>query len=160
MKTVFTLLLALSLFGCSTDKGKLISENDAGGTVQSDAKVSKVESSGEVNAYTFEVTVESPDTGCDQYADWWEVVDLEGHLIFRRILAHSHVNDQPFTRTGGAVEIAEDQEVYVRVHMNNSGYASQGQKGTVANGFQATELEADFAEDLAESDPLPNGCAF
>lgn len=138
----------------------MLADNDAAKNVQGITRVAKVGHSGQENAYTFEVTIESPDTGCDQYADWWEVIDLDGNLIYRRILAHSHVTEQPFTRTGGTVEISKDDEVYVRMHMNNSGYASQAQKGSVENGFQATELEEDFAKDLEETEPLPDGCAF
>ena len=122
--------------------------------------VIKVEFSGEENAYTFNVTIASPDTGCDQYADWWEVIDLDGNLIFRRILAHSHVNEQPFSRSGGAVDIAATTEVYVRAHMNNLGYGSAVQKGSIANGFTPATLDVDFAKTLQEQEPLPDGCDF
>jgi hypothetical protein len=138
----------------------MLAENDASMSLQGVMQVTKIEVSGEENDYTFEVTIESPDTGCDQYADWWEVVDLEGNLIHRRILAHSHVTEQPFTRAGEGVAIAKDEKVYVRMHMNNSGYAARAQEGSVENGFQAVELDEDFAENLAEEEPLPDGCAF
>jgi len=72
-------------------------------TQQESARVTKVTVSGEANNYNFSVTIASPDTGCDQYADWWEVFTEDGVLIYRRILAHSHVTEQPFTRSGGAV---------------------------------------------------------
>ena len=67
-----------------------------------------VDVTGEENAYTFSIGILSPDTGCDQYADWWEIVSLDGDLIYRRILAHSHVNEQPFVRSGGPVAIHEE----------------------------------------------------
>jgi hypothetical protein len=160
MKHFLLLLIPFWLGSCSTDKEKMLAENDASGNLQGSAQVTKVTFSGEENAYTFEVTIESPDTGCEQYADWWEVIDLEGNLIYRRILDHSHVTEQPFTRSGEDIEISQDKEVYVRMHMNNSGYVAQAQKGSVVNGFQATELDVTFAKDLEKAAPLPDGCAF
>lgn|SRR5665811_831078 len=160
MKHFPLLLILLWLGSCSTDKEKMLAENDSIIALQGVTHVAKIEVSGNANAYTFAVTIESPDTGCDQYADWWEVVDLDGHLIYRRILDHSHVTEQPFTRSGENIGLAENKVVYVRMHMNNSGYSIQAQKGSVENGFQATELDVKFAEDLEKVAPLPDGCAF
>ena len=39
--------------------------------------VTAVTFSGQANNYTLSVTIESPDTGCDQYADWWEVFNAD-----------------------------------------------------------------------------------
>lgn len=38
------------------------------------ADVTSVIISGEDSQYQFMVTISSPDTGCEQYADWWEVL--------------------------------------------------------------------------------------
>lgn len=160
MKHFLLLLILLWLGSCSTDKDKMMAENDAGAIFQGVTQVTNIEVSGEEKAYTFRVTIESPDTGCDQYADWWEVVDLEGNLIYRWILDHSHITEQPFTSSGENIEVAEAKEVYVRMHMNNSGYAAQAQEGSVENGFQPTELDAGFAKNLEKASPLPDGCAF
>ena len=135
-------------------------ENDANATLQAAAGVTKIEVSGQGNAYTFEVTIKSPDTGCAQYADWWEVIDLDGQLIHRKTLDHSHVTEQPFTRPGENIELAANKEVYVRMHMNNSGYVAQAQKGSVEKGFEATQLDVAFANDLEYMPPLPDGCTF
>ena len=124
------------------------------------AEVIKVKVTGSINDYTFSVTLKSPDTGCDQYANWWEVISPGGDLIYRRILGHSHVNEQPFTRSGGVVSITNDQEVIVRVHMNNIGYSSNAMKGSATNGFKPVILDRDFAIDLETSEPQPSGCAF
>ena len=124
------------------------------------AQITEVAVSGSPNNYTFNVTIASPDTGCDQYADWWEVISPEGALHYRRVLLHSHVNEQPFARTGGPVAIEADTEVYIRAHMNNLGYGVQIFKGSVSGGFIQDSLAADFAIELATTEPLPDGCAF
>ena len=160
MKSLHFMLLTFWLCCCSTDKEKILAANESAMLSLGTAQVTNVSFSGDANAYTFNVTVESPDTGCDQYADWWEVIDLEGNLIYRRVLAHSHVTEQPFTRSGNNIKLAADTQVYVRAHMNTSGYGSKAQKGSVENGFIAAELEVDFAKDLEKEEPLPTGCAF
>lgn len=124
------------------------------------ATVEAVEVTGSEQAYTFAVTLASPDTGCDQYADWWEVITQEGDLIYRRILVHSHVDEQPFTRSGGPVEIAADQTVIVRGHMHPSGYGDQAMTGSVVEGFTATTVAPDFVQDLALVPPLPQDCTY
>ena len=72
------------------------------------ADVLTVAVTGQANAYQFNVQVASPDTGCDQYADWWEALSEDGQLLYRRVLLHSHVSEQPFTRSGGSVAIDPD----------------------------------------------------
>jgi len=131
---------------------------DAEATVAAD--VVDVSTRGEPGDYAFEVTVKSPDTGCDQYADWWEVLSTDGELLYRRILAHSHVNEQPFTRSGGPVAIDADEAVIVRAHMNPTGYGGQAMRGSVDEGFQPVELPVDFAADVEDQEPQPSGCAF
>ena len=156
------LILVLILSGCSavgqseiipTKETTVIRENAV-------AKVIEVEATGKPNGYTFAVTVSSPDTGCDRYADWWEVITPEGELIYRRVLLHSHVDEQPFRRTGGSVAIEPQQEVIVRVHMSPDGYSPLAQKGTVQSGFSATTLSEKFAANLESVEPLPQNCAF
>jgi len=124
------------------------------------ADVLSVAVSGSENAYTFAVEIRSPDTGCQQYADWWEVISEDGKLIYRRILTHSHVSEQPFTRSGAAVAIGADTVVIVRAHLHPGGFGGAAFKGSVQAGFEATQLDADFARDLERIDPLPDGCAF
>ena len=118
---------------------------------------------GSENNYNFSVTLESPDSGCGQYANWWEVVSEDGKtLIYRRILGHSHVDEQPFTRSGGGVEIDANREVIIRGHMHPTGYG-QGviaMKGSVANGFSTYKLEEEFGIALENTAPQPSGCAF
>ncbi len=124
------------------------------------ADVVSVEATGEPGAYTFEVGISSPDTGCDRYADWWEVLSEDGGLLYRRVLTHSHVDEQPFVRPGGPVEVATDQLVWVRAHMHPGGYGGRAAKGSVAGGFELVDLEAGFASAAAAQEPLPRGCRF
>jgi hypothetical protein len=125
------------------------------------ADVTAVSVRGQEGAWTFDVTVASPDSGCGQYADWWEIVDDAGALLYRRVLLHSHVAEQPFTRSGGPVPVGGADSVWVRAHLSVApGYGGQALRGTVTGGFAPRQLPATFAEDLATADPLPQGCAF
>ena len=105
------------------------------------------------------VGIRSPETGCEQYADWWEILNEEGNLLYRRILAHSHVNEQPFVRTG-SFALEADQIVWIRAHMNSHGYGGQAFRGSISEGFQAAELSPLFAVEVTNETPLPNRCAF
>jgi len=123
------------------------------------ADVTEVTASGRSGSYQFSVTIKSPDTGCDQYADWWEVISEEGDLIYRRILLHSHVSEQPFRRSGGPVQINSKDMVFIRAHMNNKGYGGTAFRGTPESGFNEFNLSDDFASELEKQAPLPDGCA-
>jgi len=124
------------------------------------AVITEVKADGSDNNYSFRVTIKSPDTGCDQYADWWEIVDLQGNLIYRRILAHSHVDEQPFTRAGNNIKVGKDQFVYIRGHMNTSGYSSFAFSGSPDKGFQAELIGQDFYPELENEAPQPKDCDF
>lgn len=162
MKTIIMMVcLMISLSACSNEKDKEEENTENPIEVSNQkAEVTEVSFTGNENQYTLNVTIKSPDTGCDQYADWWEVVTPEGQLIYRRILAHSHVNEQPFSRTGGPVAITKDQEVYVRAHMNTSGYGTKVYKGNIMDGFISFVLEFEFDSELEKTEPLSSGCAF
>ena len=149
-------LVLLNSFACQQNSSAPVTT--AGPAIVQDVKVS-----GSENAYNFSVTLKSPDTGCEQYANWWEVISADGNtLIYRRILGHSHVDEQPFTRSGGVVEIAANTEIIIRAHMHPLGYGEGliAMKGSVANGFQTLEVAANFGPELEDSTPQPSGCAF
>ncbi|MGB5812194.1 MAG: hypothetical protein WBG86_16780 [Polyangiales bacterium] len=125
------------------------------------ADIVAVRTSGSPGAYFFAVTVESPDTGCDLYADWWEIITPDGELLYRRVLAHSHVNEQPFTRSGGPVDVQDAARVLVRAHMSQGQYGGVAFSGSVASGFVADPaITTDLAPELADELPQPDGCAF
>ena len=134
-------------------------DNDNGDAVQAD--VLAVSTFGDAGEYTFSVTVSSPDTGCDQYADWWEVISNNGNLIYRRILNHSHVDEQPFTRDGGPVPVQPDDIVIVRAHMNKAGYGGAAKRGSINDGFEdAPDITSDFAKEVESQEPLPDDCLY
>jgi hypothetical protein len=76
------------------------------------------------NTWTFQVTVEHPDTGWEDYADGWDVVLPDGKVVkpdpedpFTRLLLHPHVDEQPFTRSQRGIAIPEGvNTVRVRAH--------------------------------------------
>jgi hypothetical protein len=138
---------------------------EAGATIMPEiaslvADVLSIQVSGAPGAYTFAVEIASPDKNCSQYADWWEVIDEEGQLLYRRVLTHSHADEQPFTRSGGPVPVEPGTTVWIRAHMNVGGYGGAALHGSVQDGFNQAELGADFAADLAKLPPLPQDCAF
>ena len=122
------------------------------------ADVVSVTATGEPGAYRFDVGVESPDLGCEQYADWWEVVGEDGRLIHRRVLSHSHISEQPFVRSGGPVAVQADTVVRVRAHMHPTGYGGQAFAGSVREGFHPVSLSPGFAAELAAASPRPPPC--
>jgi hypothetical protein len=124
------------------------------------ADVVAVAISGVPGNYSLSVTISSPDTGCRSYADWWEVVSTEGGLLTRRVLLHSHVDEQPFTRSGDPFEVRADAVLTVRAHMSEGGYGGTAMQGTVAEGFSSAVIPAGFASGLETQDPLPTNCAF
>ncbi|MEP3207706.1 MAG: hypothetical protein ABJN95_00865 [Maribacter sp.] len=165
--TVFSFLILLVLWmTCCSSSDNTIEPNEEAEkeemqeTTAGVAQVTDVSVSGSNDQYTFNVTISSPDLGCNQYANWWEIIDLDGNLLYRRILAHSHVNEQPFTRSGGPVVISEDTVVYIRAHMNTTSYGSSVFKGSITDGFTSENLDTEFAKGLEEMAPLPANCAF
>jgi len=159
MTTLLLSFLVLFNLACNNQEvSDIEDENNEGFAV-----VENVTVSGEEGNYTFSVALKSPDKGCGQYANWWEVISDDGKtLIYRRILGHSHVGEQPFTRSGGAVSIDATQEVIIRGHMYPTGYGDGkiAMKGSVTNGFQLFEIPGGFATDLENIAPQPSGCAF
>ena len=152
-RTAFVVLLAALAGGLA-----LFVSRGAHAGASPDARITNVHASGSSGSYTFDVTIASNDTGCNHYADWWEVVDESGALMYRRVLLHDHADEQPFTRDGGPVPITVGQTVTVRAHMNTSGYSAAGMRGSVASGFKAVDLPAGYAAELAKKQPLPDGC--
>ncbi len=69
------------------------------------------------DSFRFHVTLRHNDEGWDHYADAWEVTDAHGKVFATRVLAHPHVNEQPFTRSMSGINIPEGiKTVIVRAH--------------------------------------------
>ncbi len=67
------------------------------------------------DGWRFNVTLSHPDTGWKHYADGWAVEDEQGKQLGLRVLGHPHVEEQPFTRSLGGVNIPSGVgTVYVR----------------------------------------------
>jgi len=78
------------------------------------------------DTYNFDVTVRHKDEGWKHYADKWDVISPGGTVLGTRILAHPHVDEQPFTRSLAGVKIPEDiDEVTVRAHDLVHGYGGK-----------------------------------
>ncbi|MDD9910647.1 MAG: hypothetical protein OXR62_13275 [Ahrensia sp.] len=72
--------------------------------------------------WNFSVTVQHADEGWDHYADKWEVVAPDGTVLATRVLAHPHVDEQPFTRSKSGILIPPGiAEVTVRAGDNVHG---------------------------------------
>ncbi len=86
--------------------------------------VSATKSNG--GTFSFSVTLRHADEGWDHYADAWEVVGHDGTNYATRVLAHPHVNEQPFTRSKSGVEIpAGIKSVTIRAHDKVHGYGGK-----------------------------------
>ncbi|MEM6477978.1 MAG: hypothetical protein AAF647_02905 [Pseudomonadota bacterium] len=80
----------------------------------------------EGTSWRFDVSVSHADTGWEDYADAWEVRLEDGRVVGTRILAHPHVNEQPFTRSlSGVVLPHGTDEVLLFVRETRGGWASE-----------------------------------
>ncbi len=76
--------------------------------------------------YRFDVTLSHADEGWHHYADRWEIRDGDGTVLATRVLAHPHVNEQPFTRCLGGVRIGPSLNVVtVAAHDSVHGYGGE-----------------------------------
>jgi len=125
------------------------------------ADVEGVEMTGGPDAWTVSVTVRSPDVDCDQYASWWEIVTVDGDLVYRRILNHSHADEQPFTRSStGPVSLDPDTVYRVRAHLHPAGFGGQVMEGRPGEAFVEVDVDEEWAGDLLTADPLPEECWY
>lgn len=67
--------------------------------------------------YAFSVTLRHADEGWDHYADRWDVLSPDGTVLGSRVLAHPHVDEQPFTRSQSNILIPSTTPfVIIRAH--------------------------------------------
>jgi hypothetical protein len=77
------------------------------------SQILAVDASKSGNSWRFDVTLKHTDTGWDHYADGWGVYLPDGTELGYRVLAHPHVNEQPFTRSLGRVEIPQGTKTVI-----------------------------------------------
>ena len=70
-----------------------------------EVEVVKVKADCQANTCRFDVTLRHQDEGWDHYANRWRVLSEEGKELGIRTLHHPHVNEQPFTRGLGGVDV-------------------------------------------------------
>ncbi|HCP82005.1 MAG TPA: hypothetical protein DIT67_10590 [Octadecabacter sp.] len=71
----------------------------------------------------FDVTLSHPDTGWDHYADGWRIELADGTILGTRVLAHPHVEEQPFTRSSQIAVPEGVDTVFVRTSDHVDGWA-------------------------------------
>jgi len=106
--TIVSLAVVLVVTSCATsgEQGEATSTVAGTATVPTgcaDVVAASIESSGET--YRVSATILSADTGWDKYADAWDVRSPDGTVLGTRLLAHPHVDEQPFTRSLSDVDI-------------------------------------------------------
>lgn len=97
---------------------------------EADVTAVKVSKTGD-GVYRFDVTVRHADTGWQHYADRWEVLSPDGEVLGTRVLAHPHVEEQPFTRSLGGVRVPAEIRT-VRVRAGDSVHGTGGAEIDVA----------------------------
>ncbi|OJJ12004.1 MULTISPECIES: hypothetical protein [unclassified Roseibium] len=104
----------------------IISALVSGAGVAGDVEIVDATAKEGAGGWTFSVTLKHGDTGWDHYSDLWEVYTPEGELLGKRVLAHPHVNEQPFTRSLSGVQVPDDiTSVIIRARDSVHGVSPQ-----------------------------------
>ncbi len=86
--------------------------------------VEQVSAQSNGDTWRFDVTIRHSDTGWDDYADGWRVLDMQGDELGMRVLHHPHVDEQPFTRSLGGVVIPDGTtQVQIQARDNVGGWS-------------------------------------
>ncbi|NIS80958.1 MAG: hypothetical protein GTO14_12280 [Anaerolineales bacterium] len=86
--------------------------------------------------FRFDVTMLHDDDGeAPEFADGWQVEDLDGNLLGRRVLLHSH-GTQEFTRSETITIPSSVTTVIVRGHDMRHGYGGQAMRVDLASGSE------------------------
>ncbi|MCB1773812.1 MAG: hypothetical protein KDI88_09365 [Gammaproteobacteria bacterium] len=72
---------------------------------KADVLTATIEPGSDGRRFTISVTLRHADSGWDHYANRWEVVGPDGRVLATRTLYHPHVDEQPFTRSLGDIDI-------------------------------------------------------
>jgi hypothetical protein len=91
--------------------------------------VSNVNVSKSGDMWAFDVTLSHKDTGWDDYADAWRILDGNGKELGVRKLSHPHVGEGTFTRSLSGVRIPTDvTEISVQASDTVGGWSSTVKK--------------------------------
>lgn len=99
-------ILAITTAACAGDAA-VPAPTDTAKAEEGCAHVVDVAATSDGATHTFEVTVESADTGWEKYANAWEIRSPAGDVLGVRELTHPHVDEQPFTRSLSGVVIPD-----------------------------------------------------
>ena len=102
---MFALLAVLTSCASSNETPETASTADAATPVGGCADVMEAEIEPSGDTFRISATILSADTGWEKYADAWEVRSPDGTVLGTRVLAHPHVDEQPFTRSLNDVTI-------------------------------------------------------
>ncbi len=91
-----------------------------------DARIENATARQSGGTWAISVTLSHPDTGWDHYADGWRVLDDKGNELGLRVLAHPHVNEQPFTRSLSGIALPEGAtSVMIQARCNVDGWGEE-----------------------------------
>lgn len=118
MKRLANLLLGAALFAPPLQAG------------QADVLQATIERTAP-GTFTISVTVRHDDSGWDHYANRWEVLGAKGEVLGTRVLAHPHVNEQPFERSLSGVRIP-GHYTWVKIRANDLVHGLGGREVTLS----------------------------
>jgi hypothetical protein len=91
-----------------------------------EADVVAVEATRTGTTYRFDVTLRHDDASWEHYANRWEILAPDGSILATRVLAHPHINEQPFTRSLSGVKIPTGiNQVEIRAHDSVHAYGGK-----------------------------------
>ena len=100
-------------------------------TIAGEVEIVDVRAAPSSAGWRFDVTLRHDDEGWGHYADGWEVRGPDGAVLGHRVLAHPHVNEQPFTRSLSGVAI-QDGTAEVTIHAHDKVHGWSKSSRTVA----------------------------
>ncbi|CEL99265.1 unnamed protein product [Vitrella brassicaformis CCMP3155] len=114
---------------------------------------------GTSGGYVLKVRYTSTDKDCTQYMNWYELLDEEGRLLFKRHMTHPHTKFPIWRETLLPVDgVYDDTTVIVRGHMYPNGYSGKAIKGSIKDGFQPIDLPSDYAREAETGGPEAPEC--
>lgn len=91
---------------------------------KADVKSATAQKSG--TTWQFSVEVSHADEGWKHYANSFQILTMDGTVLGTRVLAHPHVNEQPFIRSLGGISIPQGtKKVRVRAGDLEHGYGGK-----------------------------------